>query len=83
MPPAKHNQTGNRLLDRFPEHEYRRLAPLLETVSLSVKQPLYRINEPISHAYFPLGGFAGAYWSAPVALERAFQQRAINSKRHD
>jgi CRP-like cAMP-binding protein len=44
---------GNRLLDRLPEEEYTRLAPLLVSAPLKLKQLLIQIDEPIRDIYFP------------------------------
>jgi CRP-like cAMP-binding protein len=46
-------RTGNRLLDRLPEEEYARLAPLLVSTSLALKQPLIQPDEPIHDIVFP------------------------------
>jgi CRP-like cAMP-binding protein len=45
--------TENRLLTALSKAEYQRLIPNLEEVNLSVKQVLYKANEPITHVYFP------------------------------
>src|SRR3954471_19539286 len=46
-------RTGNRLLDRLPEQEYARLAPLLVSTPLALKQPLIQPDEPIHDIVFP------------------------------
>jgi CRP-like cAMP-binding protein len=46
----------NRLLDALPPADRARLRSRLEPVQLSFKQVLSASHEPISHAYFPLGG---------------------------
>ncbi|MBW4459098.1 MAG: Crp/Fnr family transcriptional regulator [Nodosilinea sp. WJT8-NPBG4] len=43
----------NRLLAVLPAEVYERLTPHLELVSLTVRQPIYEVDEPISHVYFP------------------------------
>ena len=43
----------NRLLAALPEIEHRRLH--LESVSLTLKQPVYEQNRPIEYVYFPTG----------------------------
>jgi CRP-like cAMP-binding protein len=48
---------GNRLLASLPAEDYRRLQPLLESVSLPLKQTLYKPGEVVDHVYFPAGGF--------------------------
>src|SRR5262245_23971744 len=45
----------NKLLAALPGHEYDRLRPHLEPVSLSLKQVLFEPGENISHVYFPTG----------------------------
>jgi CRP-like cAMP-binding protein len=45
--------TGSRLLDALPHAEYERLAPHLESVSLSLSQILFRPEEEPPYAYFP------------------------------
>ena len=46
-------RTGNRLLDRLPEGEYARLAPLLMSTPLTLKQLLIQPDEPIRDIFFP------------------------------
>jgi CRP-like cAMP-binding protein len=46
----------NRLLATLPRHNYDRLLPHLEKVSLPLKDVLYEANGPITHVYFPLTG---------------------------
>ncbi len=46
---------ANRLLDRLPEAEYRRLLPFLKPVKLAFNQVLYEFRAPIDYAYFPTG----------------------------
>ena len=53
---SSRNPVGNNLLASLPKEEYKRLLPQLETVPLSLKQPLYRLNEPIEYVYFPNSG---------------------------
>src|SRR4051794_28898273 len=50
------SQTGNRLLDRLPEAEFKRLLPSLEAISLPQGHELCRQNSPMSHVYFPTTG---------------------------
>src|SRR6266404_2559809 len=55
--PAKlPSQTGNRLLDRLPEAEFKRLLPSWESIALPHGQELCRQNGPMSHVYFPTSG---------------------------
>ena len=51
---------GNRLLNRLPEVDYRRLLPLLKPVKLAFKQVLYQFGSPIEFAYFPIGAVTSA-----------------------
>jgi CRP-like cAMP-binding protein len=53
MTDASQPTTGNRLLDALPHAEYERLAPHLESVSLSLSQILFRPEEEPAYAYFP------------------------------
>jgi CRP-like cAMP-binding protein len=46
-------QAVNRLLAALQDAEYQHLVPHLEHVSLSLKQVLYDVGEPIEYVYFP------------------------------
>jgi len=46
-------QAVNRLLAALPDAEYQHLIPHLQHVSLSLKQVLYEVGEPIEYVYFP------------------------------
>jgi len=46
-------QAVNRLLASLPDAEYQHLIPHLQHVSLSSKQVLYEVGEPIEYVYFP------------------------------
>jgi CRP-like cAMP-binding protein len=46
----------NRILSSLSRDLQLRLLPRMEKISLPVKQILYGMEEPISHAYFPLSG---------------------------
>src|SRR5215204_131584 len=48
--------TSNRILNALPAEEYERLSPHLEHVPLSLRQTLYRPEQPITHVYFPESG---------------------------
>lgn len=48
--------TGNHLLDRVPEDEWRRIAPQLEDVELPLGMKLTEPDRPVEFAYFPKGG---------------------------
>ena len=58
QPPPVH--PGNHLLAYLPQAEYQRLAPLLQTVPLPLKQVLYKARSPISYVYFPIRGVVSA-----------------------
>ena len=49
-------RTANRLLDRLPENELKRLLPSLETISLPHGYELCRQNGVMAHVYFPTSG---------------------------
>ncbi len=53
---VQHHATGNRLIDRLPEVEARRLISHAERVELPQGETLYRQYGPISHLYFPISG---------------------------
>ncbi len=53
---SSRNPVGNNLIAALPQQEYERLLPKFEAVSLSLKQVLYKPNEPIEYAYFPNSG---------------------------
>src|SRR5437016_4467251 len=48
--------TNNRLLAALPARERRVFVDLLEPISYTIKQSLYKADEPIPYIYFPLGG---------------------------
>ncbi|MGH7135090.1 MAG: hypothetical protein ACREHD_05075, partial [Pirellulales bacterium] len=52
--------SGNRLLDRLPKHEYRRLSPFLSRVSLDFKEALYETCGRIDALYFQRCGVLSA-----------------------
>lgn len=49
------NSPSNWLLAALPIEVYQRLETYLEPVTLSIRQVLYEINEPIPYLYFPHG----------------------------
>jgi len=55
-PPSAATHT-NRLLSALPADVYARIAPRLDQISLKLKDVLHRAGEPVSHVYFPAGGF--------------------------
>lgn len=48
----------NKLISALPQEEYQRLLPNLEPISLSFKQSLYKLNQPIDYVYFLINGVA-------------------------
>ncbi len=52
-PPPKEN----RLLAALPPADFKRVAALLDVVSLKLKSVLHKPGEPIRHVYFPGNGF--------------------------
>jgi CRP-like cAMP-binding protein len=48
--------TLNRILQALPPEEYERLSAYLEPVEMPLGEVLYRLNEPITHVYFPNRG---------------------------
>ncbi|MCG3117870.1 MAG: Crp/Fnr family transcriptional regulator [Candidatus Manganitrophus sp. SA1] len=52
-------RTENQILEALPAKHYQSILPHLERVSHSLKEVVYRPNEPIEYVYFPLkGGFS-------------------------
>ena len=59
-PPGVKNRPSpiaNRLLAALPPADYKRIAALLDVVSLKLKRVLHKPGEPIRHVYFPGNGF--------------------------
>ena len=50
-------QITNRLLDALPIKDREQLLVNCEAIELVFGEVLYRANEPVSHVYFPTGGF--------------------------
>lgn len=48
----------NRILAALPHEEYERLAPRVKPYAFEQGDSIYEPNQPIEHAYFPLGGMA-------------------------
>src|SRR5262245_23524738 len=55
----------NRLLAALSDEDRRALAPMLEHVPLSLRQPIETAGKPISHVYFPEGGCLSVMAQAP------------------
>ena len=55
--PGRATPNANHLLAALPADDYARLAPLLEDVSLKLKQIIHRSGDPVRHVYFPGNGF--------------------------
>ncbi len=49
----RRRQSGNQLLDRLPPDEFDRLEPLLQIVSLTLRQIVHQFEADVSHIYFP------------------------------
>jgi CRP-like cAMP-binding protein len=60
--PTGPNQQQNHLLAALPTDEYRRLAPYLEPVALSLGRTLYDSGKPLQHAYFPTSAVVSLYY---------------------
>jgi CRP-like cAMP-binding protein len=59
-PPGAKNRLPaieNRFLAALPPADYKRIAALLDVVSLKLKNVLHKPGEPIRHVYFPGNGF--------------------------
>ena len=54
-PPPTRNR--NLLLAALPAEEYQRIAQSLDVIPLKLKIVLQRASEPVTHVYFPGGGF--------------------------
>ena len=52
-PDLAQQQNGNKLLAALPEHDFTRLAPMLEPVQIEVGAVLCEPSEPLQHIYFP------------------------------
>src|ERR1700721_1921370 len=53
-------QTGNQLLARLPQEEYKRLLPRLQVIPLAMKHVLYEARAHMDYAYFPNRGVVSA-----------------------
>jgi CRP-like cAMP-binding protein len=53
------------LLDRLPRNEYKKLLPLLETISLAHEEEVCHQNSRLSHVYFP----TNAVFSTVILME--------------
>jgi CRP-like cAMP-binding protein len=53
-PAAATARRHNRLLAAMPSDEQHRLAPDLEPVEFGMKAPIYDVDAPITHVYFPV-----------------------------
>lgn len=56
-PPRLVAPSANLLLSALPADDYARIAPNFDQISLTLKHVLHRAGEPVSHVYFPGGGF--------------------------
>lgn len=60
MSRPQQSATRNRLLKALAAHEFDRLAPHLEAVSIGMRQQLITPGAPISHAYFIEDGLSNS-----------------------
>jgi CRP-like cAMP-binding protein len=65
LPTTNRSPPTNDLLAALDPADFERIAPALVIVPLTLKEFLYRPREPISHVYFPGGGFV----SVVIVLE--------------
>jgi len=57
LPTTNRPPPTNHLLAALPSADYQRLAPALDVIPLKLKEFLHKPGEPITHVYFPGGGF--------------------------
>jgi CRP-like cAMP-binding protein len=60
-----HEPGRNRLLSLLPETAFDRISEQLEEVTSKQRERLFRANEPITHAYFPLTAIASLVITTP------------------
>jgi CRP-like cAMP-binding protein len=58
--PKPFSESGNSILARLSESEFKRLRPFLKSVPLPAKKVLYEARAPIDYVYFPATGIASA-----------------------
>jgi CRP-like cAMP-binding protein len=56
-PPPSAATNANHLLSALPADDYARIVSRFDQISLKLKDILHRAGEPVSHVYFPGGGF--------------------------
>src|SRR4051795_11350195 len=56
-PPMPHDprrrDSGNLLLDRLPDAEFDPLGPILQRVTLALKQVVHQVDAEVTHVHFP------------------------------
>jgi CRP-like cAMP-binding protein len=57
LPAMNRPPPANQLLAALPLDDYQRLAPALDAIPLKLKEILHKPGEPLTHVYFPGGGF--------------------------
>jgi len=57
--------SANLLLSALPKKDWRKIAPRLETVTLTQRQSLEEADTPIEHVYFPTSGIVSIVAKAP------------------
>ncbi|HEV3167650.1 MAG TPA: Crp/Fnr family transcriptional regulator [Isosphaeraceae bacterium] len=50
---SRFRDSGNDLLDRLPAEEFESLEPMLQRVSLTIKQIVHQFDASVSHIHFP------------------------------
>src|SRR3954464_1917535 len=56
MPKSVQLPRSSRLLQVLPERDLARIRPLLEEVTLTFREEIYRMDEPAHHVWFPTAG---------------------------
>jgi CRP-like cAMP-binding protein len=54
LTPSRPRDSGNQLLDLLPAAEYEELQPMLQPVSLKLKQVVHQYDADVAHVYFPI-----------------------------
>ena len=54
MSAGRPEPTGNRLIDKLPDPDYRMISGDLELLELALRHRVYQRDEPVEYAYFPV-----------------------------
>lgn len=54
MSDGRREPTGNRLIDKLADPDYRTISADLELLELGLRHRVYERNEPVDHVYFPI-----------------------------